>query len=196
MSWEQAWQEGRTGWDAGESSPELVALVESGALPEGRAFVPGAGSGYDVLTLASVRRCALGVDMAPTARLRFTELRDAAGIPAEQADMQVSDVLAFEDAQGFDMWWDYTFLCALDPPDRLRWAERVKALLAPQGELWVLVFPLKAIREDADGPPYVLSVALVEELLGDEFETVSVREPGGSHSGREGNELIACFRRR
>ena len=43
MSWEQSWREGRTGWDAGEAAPPLVDLIASGALPKGRALVPGAG---------------------------------------------------------------------------------------------------------------------------------------------------------
>ncbi|MCZ7685418.1 MAG: TPMT family class I SAM-dependent methyltransferase [Sandaracinaceae bacterium] len=55
MSWEDAWREGRTGWDAGGSPPALIELGARGVLPAGRALVPGCGAGWDVLTLAEGR---------------------------------------------------------------------------------------------------------------------------------------------
>ena len=45
MTWQAAWEEGRTPWDAGQSAPILPTVLDT--LPNGRALVPGAGSGYD-----------------------------------------------------------------------------------------------------------------------------------------------------
>lgn len=194
MSWEQAWREGRTPWDAGQSSPALEALVSKHSLPSGRALVPGAGSGYDVLALAGPTRQVVGLDLAEAAQARFEELRRASGVPAEQAELVVTDFFAYEPATPFDLWWDYTFLCAIDLDDRPRWADQVDRLLGPRGELVVLVFPLRSIRDGGD-PPHPISVELIAGLLSGRFECTSVVEPETSHPGRAGNEVLARFQR-
>ena len=77
--WENHWKVGPDGtglkagqmWDALKSSPALEALVASGALgslEDKRAFIPGCGRGYDLVTFvkAGVKE-AIGLDLAPTA---------------------------------------------------------------------------------------------------------------------------------
>merc|ERR1712060_182669 len=80
----------------------------------------------------------------------------------------------------FDIVWDCTFLCALNPKTRVRWARRCATLLKPgTGELWVCVFPMWNLADDSDngenlvenpgdGPPYELSFALLDKLLAEE----------------------------
>lgn len=73
----------------------------------------------------------------------------------------------------FDLVWDCTFLCALAPEARRRWAERYRELVTPQtGELWTLIFPMheggearNLATEPGSGPPFELNLALVEGLL-------------------------------
>lgn len=62
----------------------------------------------------------------------------------------------------FDVIYDYTFLCAIEPNMRKSWAEKMKQLLKPGGELVTLIFPLET-REG--GPPYAMSIDLVTNLL-------------------------------
>lgn len=195
MSWKQAWEENRTPWDAGQAAPGLVDLVESGSLPTGRALVPGAGSGYDVLALASPERHAFGLDLAPGAQRRFESLRAERGVPAEQAEIVVADFFDWQPASPFDLIWDYTFLCAIEPKMRPRWAERVDELLAADGEVVTLIFPIVDKAPD-DGPPYALSVQMVRDLLEPVFEPVSIEPPARSHPGREGKECLVRWRRR
>ncbi len=104
MSWQQAWEENRTPWDAGAAAPSLVELVESGELPEGRALVPGAGSGYDVLALAGPERHAVGLDLAPGAKRRFDALRAEQGVPADQAEMVTADFFDWQPDAPFDSY--------------------------------------------------------------------------------------------
>ncbi|GKU92309.1 hypothetical protein SLEP1_g6054 [Rubroshorea leprosula] len=42
--WEKSWEEGATPWDLGQPTPVMVHLHQTGALPKGRALVPGCGS--------------------------------------------------------------------------------------------------------------------------------------------------------
>ena len=73
----------------------------------------------------------------------------------------------------FDFIWDCTFLCALDPSIREKWAQKQKALLDENGTLLSCIFP---ICEKIGGPPYALSVPLMTDLLAPEgFEAVETR---------------------
>jgi hypothetical protein len=195
MTWQDAWREGRTGWDAGASPPILEELVASQELPNGRAFVPGAGSGYDVMTLATSQRRVVGVDVAPVAAERFEQLRQ--GHPhAEHMDYRVDDFFEFDPGASFDLMWDYTFLCALEPDMRPRWAARVDELLADDGELVALIFPVDPVPLNPGGPPHPMTPELVTDLLRPWFEPRVLEPVQRSHPGRAGKEWLGRFRRR
>lgn len=198
--WEERWRAGRTGWDAGRSAPALLELVQSGTLPVGRALVPGCGAGYDVLTLASPERSVLGLEIAPTAIERFDGLRTSAGVPAERASVSQADFFTFVPGAPFDLVWDYTFLCAINPERRSAWAKQMSTVLRPGGELLTLIFPVTGFEPDASnvgvGPPYPLSPSYVERLVREHFETVSLSKVESSHVERQGKEWLGRFRRR
>lgn len=195
MTWEDAWKEGRTPWDAGESPPVLVELVESSTLPAGSAVVPGAGSGYDVLTLAGPTRRVIGLDLAQHAVARFEALREEAGVPPEHAQMVRADFFEWEPDAPVDLVWDYTFLCALEPDRRGEWARRMDRILGPAGELVTLIFPMRE-GDPAQGPPYPLEPEAVRALLEPFFEPVVLAPVERSRPSRQGLEWLGRWRRR
>ena len=196
MTWEKAWREGRTGWDAGGSPPILHELVQAGALPSGRALVPGCGAGYDVFTLAADDREVIGLDVAPTAAARFEALREERGIATDRARIVTEDFFAYRPEAPFDLIWDYTFLCALDPSVRPVWARKVDELLAPEGEILTLIFPAVDAPPLGEGPPFPLRPDDVRALLEPTFEAIELRPVERSHEGREGMEHLGRWRRR
>lgn len=201
MTWESAWSEGRTGWDAGASAPALeehLAGMERPG-PKSRALVPGCGSGYDVFALARAGFKAHGVDIAPTAAQRFEMLRQQEHLGPAQAMIHTGNFFEAEGLGRFDVIFDYTFLCAIEPDRRPDWVARMIELLKEDGELWTLIFPVDpddptpSTSED-DGPPYRMHPAVVAELLEPRFEKVELRAPAASHPGREGKEFFARWR--
>lgn len=200
MSWETAWEGREIPWDAGAAAPELVRLVDEGRLPAGRALVPGCGSGYDVLVLASEERTAIGIDLAPGAEQRFRELRRDRGVSPERARFETVDFFEYEPAERFDLIWDYTFLCAIEPKRREDWAKRTFELLGPGGTLATLLFPVvrpgtPPVAADGSGPPYRLTPDLAAALLGETFERVELRPARESHPDREGKEWVGIWRK-
>ena len=191
MSWEDAWREGRTGWDAGEAAPALVQALAHGWLPRGPALVTGCGSGYDVFALAGSDRPTTGLDLAPTAALRFARLRTERGIAPEQARFALADFFAWNPGRSFRVVWDYTFLCALPPGQRHRWGSRMGELVAPGGVLATLVFPIVDGPRDV-GPPFPLTVEAVGEVLPG-WTRVQEVTPDRSHPGREGKERLVIW---
>ena len=200
MTWQDAWREGRTPWDAGKSPPILQQLLqELHPKPGSRALVPGCGAGWDVFTLARAGVRALGLDVAPVAIERFESLRGELGIPAENASAEVADFFSFTPTP-FDLVWDYTFFCALQPERRGDWATALSRLVKPRGELWTLMFPVPAnqtLPERPKGPPFPVTPALYAEHLEPHgFERLELREVRGSNPGREGKEWLARWQKR
>ncbi len=191
MAWEERWQTANTPWDAGASPPVLEELVRQAKLPTGRAFVPGCGAGDDLITLASPERHVTGLDLAPGARAAFYRRYPEA---ASQVDYVIGDFFSYEPQAAFDLIWDYTFLCALDPADRGAWANKVASLLKPGGMLATLIFPIIEAPAEYTGPPWPMSLDLVEQLVMPRFERIESSDVELSHPGREGKECLALWR--
>lgn len=197
MSWEKAWREGRTGWDAGASPPVLHELLAERTLPEGRALVPGCGAGWDVFTLAEAGRDVTGLDLAPTAATRFERLRVERGVDPSRARIEVGDFFAHAPDAPYDVIWDYTFLCALPPAMRPDWEQKMRTLVAPSGTLATLIFPAQPEPLiGPDQPPFPLMPEHVEGLLAEHWEKLELRPVERSHEGRVGLEWIARWRLR
>ena len=92
-------------------------------------------------------------------------------------------------ASGYALIYDCTFLCAIAPAHRRRWAATVAELLRPGGALVMDIFPVRPGAEDYDGagslsylsgapdagPPYQLGLELVRVLCsGAGLELVSL----------------------
>ncbi|KAH6635909.1 S-adenosyl-L-methionine-dependent methyltransferase [Chaetomium tenue] len=148
-----------------------------------RALVPGCGRGYDVVMLALHGFDAVGLEVSQTAvnaarayaeaelsdpsAYNFADENDEKGRATCQpgtvsfvcGDFFQRDwetgCFAPGDDGGFDLIYDYTFLCALLPEMRKDWAQRMQELVRPTGVLVCLEFPLyKDLK--ADGPPWGL----------------------------------------
>lgn len=200
MSWEQAWQEGRTGWDRGQAAPPLLEYLEAHPTTgTPRALIPGCGAGYDVFALAAAGFEATGLDIAPTAGARFAQLHAQQPQLQGNASILIADFFSEQEVQGpFDVIWDYTFLCAIDPTLRESWAKRMSELLASDGELVTLIFPVLSDElpaSDAPGPPYPLHPELVKPLLAPYFSLHSIARPAHSHPERANKEWLARWRK-
>ncbi|KNC54733.1 thiol methyltransferase [Thecamonas trahens ATCC 50062] len=182
--WSEAWEAGRTGWDLGGPTPALTALLAAPpagvVLPDsGAALVPGCGAGYDVRALATALPGldVVGVDVAPLAKDAFDSRVNGGAERVENAQVVLGDVFAVGSADApkgvpdalqvaskTALVYDYTFLCAIEPEDRARWAALMARVLEPgRGRLVVLIFPTE---EPGRGPPpYQIVPDDVEALL-------------------------------
>jgi hypothetical protein len=214
-TWEERWQKGLTHWDLGGKHPELLRLVNDHQSPlyvSGdrhreikRAFVPGCGSGYDVFTLCSIPgiKVVTGLDLSPTAIKRANELKILEGEPAVSiAEFIAANFFQFPDTvmkEKYDLCFDYTFLCALEPSDRKKWAHTYAKLLNPGGKLITFIFPLSKAPEmnlgpEDKGPPFKISLDLARELLEPlNFKCVYESPAKVSPQGRQGNEHVAIW---
>lgn len=135
----------------------LVAVLPK--LPVGRALVPGAGRAYDAKALAEEGNEVVALDLSPTACEAAKQyLGDVKGV-----SLVCGDFFDYDPERQFDLLWDATFLCALDPSFRKDWAKKIDDLLAPNGVLCTLIFPMN--KQDQSGPPFELSLDIFQNLL-------------------------------
>ncbi|KAJ5662374.1 uncharacterized protein N7477_009990 [Penicillium maclennaniae] len=197
---------GKLPWDKGFPNPALQDLLvqqrgtiggpiitdKHGQSRRRKALVPGCGRGVDVLLLASFGYDAYGLEYSATA---VEECKKEAA--ADHSLYSVRDETVgrgkatfvqgdfFDDAwlqtmgvslNDFDIIYDYTFFCALDPALRPKWALRHTQLLAPSpsGNLICLEFPR---HKDplAPGPPYSSSSEAYMEHLSHPGEEISYK---------------------
>ncbi|KAG6888705.1 hypothetical protein C0995_006498 [Termitomyces sp. Mi166 len=215
--WDTVWQANITPWDAGEFQPPLREVIESGDIDfprQGRALVPGCGSGYDVSYLASALSLdTLGMDVSETAitkaKRSSTVLFNVRSVPLTadnpslmnsvdnpatgKVSFALGDFFHYIPEEKFDLIYDYTFFVAIPPTRRIEWAQKMSSLIKSGGYLITLVFPIDPPTDL--GPPFFVRVEHYEEVLGGAFNKVMEKVPTTSLPNHVGKERIVVWKR-
>ncbi|KAH6571326.1 hypothetical protein BASA62_003939 [Batrachochytrium salamandrivorans] len=175
----------------GRSDSGCKRFPEGPPCTTGRSLiVPGCGTGYDVVAFAKAGyKRVVGVDMAPTSTAKAIEYAADKNVP--NAHFETADFFTMS-GQQFDVLYDYTFACAIEPSLRSSWAAQVAALVRPGGYALVQMYPL---REECSGPPYSWTVTAYCALLEPNFELVFINECDGIER-RKAFEKLSLWRRR
>ncbi len=180
-AWNARYELGTTPWDLGRAHPELetrLALDPALGLDAvGRVLVPGAGTGHDAAALAQAGWEVVAVDIAPAVEAPLLRR-----LEADRGTVVIADSLEFDGGDPFDLVFDHTFFCALDPADRPRFGAMVDRVLTYTGSLVSIVFPFGKPASDG-GPPWGFTTSDMATVLGEAF--VMEEEGGRSRlSGR------------
>ena len=155
------YRQGVTPWDAGRVPPRLEQWLF--AQPAGRrVLVPGCGSGYEISRFAEHGDDVVGIDFSDAA---IDAARRTLGSLAYRVSK--ADFFAFT-APAFDVVYERTFMCALPPRDRQRWADRVAELVRPGGLLAGFFF----LADKHRGPPFGISARDLHALLDSAFALI------------------------
>ncbi|EHK25477.1 uncharacterized protein TRIVIDRAFT_85262 [Trichoderma virens Gv29-8] len=175
-----------------ERDPRGNPLRDSaGAVIRRSALIPGCGLGHDVLLLSSLGYDVVGLDYSRRAQELALENQQKAaaegkyksveeGVDCGRVTWVSGDFFgdAWEGGKGqFDLIYDYTFLCALQPSERPRWAKRMAQLLAPGGQLICLEFP-SGKPLSLQGPPWGVWPEVYEALLAHPGEPIEYTDDG------------------
>ena len=187
--WESAYQEGETPWEKGRPHPALIDFLAENGPMAGEIFVPGCGSGHDVRALSTPTNHAVGVDLAPFAIAQANSFPKIANEEYQLADLFA---LPAEWNGRFDVVFEHTCFCAIDPARRAQYVEAIVRLLKPGGRL-VAIFFLNP-DHDEEGPPYGVGRAELENLFGANFVLEREWVPARTHPGREGRESMRVLK--
>ena len=156
--WEKRYLDGKTGWDRGGPSPALELGLARMPCPPARVLIPACGRGYEIAELASRGYRVTGVDFAQRAATDLQEILQAQRL---KADIVSSDLFAWEPEKPFDVIYEQTALCALEPQQWPEYAARLYRWLHPGG----LLIGAFMQTHRAGGPPWHCALETVEELF-------------------------------
>ncbi len=192
MDWNERYAQGDTPWDKGGAHPELERLLDVGGLrpprPGARVAVPGCGRGYDAFALARAGWIVTAIDVAPDLEAELVKSLEPLG-----GRVRIEDFLEMEVEQRFDLIFDHTFFCAIDPSRRRDWGRAVTRTVADGGEVINVVFPLGKSHAEG-GPPWGMSIDDLHTVLGRRFELLEHRAIPRTYPGREDREMWARHR--
>lgn len=195
MDWQARYEQGDTPWDKGAVTPVLTELLDLKPLffraPK-HIFVPGCGRGYDAVALANTGVQVLGFDIANDA-IESAKRKITSGLAL---DFEQGDIFTLPEklVDHFDMVWEHTCFCAIEPSQRAAYVKQMWHALKPNGVLLGVFFTNPDV-ESGEGPPYKTARDEVREIFGSHFVLEWEREPTKFYQGREGREHVMFFRR-
>lgn len=189
-AWDERWRDGNTPWDMGHATPVLVDAVERGLVEPCRVLVVGCGAGHDARFLAERGFDVVAVDHSSSAVEHARDLAEQAGVGLAIVEADLFDLPA--DLGGFDLVFEHTCFCAIDPLRRDEYVDAVAAVLRPGGRLLGVFFDIHT----EEGPPFGASHAELEHRFGRRFDLVTLEPATKSHEKRAGKELVGLFERR
>ena len=146
--WQERYQTEDTPWDKGEPAPGLVDWLNAQTLdPETKVLVPGCGRGHDASAWAKAGFDTTGMDLAEIAlsdaREKYESLPNLAFFPGNFLDEKPQEP--------YDLIFEHTLYCAIDPARREDYAKSLPNWLKPGGYFLAIhfIFPL-----DEEGPPF------------------------------------------
>jgi len=190
--WSEAYDQGLDGWELGGPHPFL--LKQDWTRFEGaRVLVPGSGRGHDAYFLATSIPGAhvTALDFAPEARAESERLYPGLA-SLEYATDDVFEFLKREQTASWDLVFEHTFFCAIDPLRRQEYLRELCRVLKPAGRWLGLFFLL----EHDGGAPFALTQWELRELTRSCFEIRAWSRVQDSPKGRTHKELWAEFSRR
>ena len=188
----RAWKSTATtppGWDLGAPSKPLTEVLPQIKIPKSRICVLGSGSGYDAAHLASLGHIVTAVDISGEA------IEKAKSLHPESQNLQFMQADAFALAQKsrgeFDVIFEHTLFCAIDPDRRDELIKVWRSLLADDGHLLGVFFAM----DRSGGPPFGASEWELRERLRSQFIFLYWTRWKTSIESRRGRELIIYARK-
>jgi hypothetical protein len=183
--WEDKYQNDKIGWNIGYPSTPIKTYIDQLTDKNIKILIPGAGNAYEAEYLH---------------KNGFTNVwvLDLAKSPLENLKKRVPDFPQEHLLQGdffkhntpYDLIFEQTFFCALDPVLRDSYVAKMASLLKSKGKLVGLLFDFELT---AQGPPFGGSVAEYQKRFSKHFKIKVLESAHNSIKPRSGRELFAIF---
>lgn len=188
IDWQERYQTEDTPWDKGKPAPGLVDWLKIQTLdPETRVLVPGCGRGHDASAWATAGFETTGLDLADLAltdaRKKYDSLPNLAFFPGNFLDEKPQEP--------YDLIFEHTLYCAIDPDRREEYARSLLNWLKPGGYFLAIhfIFPL-----DEDGPPFGASREEIINRFDPELKLIEDWKPR-HFDGRKNEEWMFLWQR-
>ena len=194
MDWNHRYETDDTPWDKGRATPVLDEIhFRSPGLFGGSILVPGCGAGHDARWLARAGARVTGVDIAPLAIEAALRLAPPPSVVFEVADFLHPPA---HHLGAFDLLWEHTCFCALDPSLRRGYIRSASRVLKPEGTVAGVFFIDPEMDPGETGPPFGIGLEELEALWREEgFDVLDLWTPVRGYPGRVGRERVMILRK-
>ena len=148
LFWELLYLFKKTPWDTGITPPEIVAMIESGKVPIGRALDLGCGTGTNAIYLARQGFEVIGIDVSRRA-LALARRKVRAAQLADRVRLECGDVTLLRrwvPDDSLDFAFDIGCFHNLNAEARRRYVSALTAVLKPGAVYMLYAFEPQADR--------------------------------------------------
>ncbi len=182
--WNTRYKTSETKWDLGQPHPALQAYLPRLKLFKQRVLVIGAGAAHDAAYLASLGHFVTAMDFSDEAIARASE--KYGHLDNLKFTKQDIFTVGHEYNRSFDLIFEHTLYCAIDPVRRNELVSIWSRLLSDEGHLLGLFF----VFDRASGPPFGGSEKEIQKRLAKNFRPLYWNRCEYSPIDREGLELF------
>ncbi len=188
--WEDKYKNDQANWDMKSPNPVFIELLDNpDFLKEVKMFITGCGKGYDAVAAAKKGYDVTANDFSSAALDFAKALADENNVKINFLNEDIFN-LGKEYDENFDLVYEYTTYCAINPGRRKEFAKKISSLLKKDGKLITVLFP---VDDREGGPPFRIEpiefYKNFSEYLSLELSTKQIN----SVKPRAGNEILQVY---
>jgi len=190
LYWDSLYNNGEANWDLKSPNPVFESILSSSDIIQPSSIlIIGSGKGYDAAAAAKAGYKVTAVDFAEAAIEHSREL-----IKKENLEVRIirSDIFKLRDIinEQFDVVYEYTTFCAINPSRRKELADEIISFLRPGGKFVSVVFPIDG-REG--GPPFNIDLVEFYKLFSAGLKLDYSSRRINSVKPRKGKEILQVY---
>ena len=187
--WSDRYQNSDTPWDQAGAHPALNSVLPQLKLAKQKVLVPGCGRGHDAALFAQQGHIVTGVDFSADAVAEAKKLYGH--IP--NLNFAQANIFQFaeQNAGTFDLIFEHTLYCAIDPSLRNKLVQAWRKVLQPRGQVLGILFSFNQRK----GPPFGGSEWEIRERLKKDFHFIYWTRWRLSSERRQGIEVVVLAQR-
>jgi SAM-dependent methyltransferase len=186
--WDKRYREQETGWDIGYPSTPLKNYIDQLQNKSVRILIPGAGNGYEAVYLAE--QGFTNITIIDISSVLTTQLKQKIN-PQSYPAIRILTGDFFDLEEEFDLIFEQTFFCAIDPSLRESYVKKMRSLLSGNGKLVGLLFN----RDFDANPPFGGNKEDYRQLFEPQLRITKLEACYNSIPKREGTELFVIFQK-
>lgn len=186
--WSKRYAENDAAWDVGRISDPMKAYIDQLTDKKISILIPGCGNAYEAEYL--LENGFENVTLVDFSEVLIEQVREKFSGFLNKPTIILSDF--FELDQKIDLILEQTFLSALDPSLRTKYAEKMHDLLNVKGKVAGVIFD----KDFPENPPFGGSKEEYENLFAEKFEIQKMEPCYNSIAPRAGAELFFILKKK
>ena len=192
LFWDQRYIDNNIQWDLGKKTPIVTDYLKNNDRI-GDVCIFGCGNGYDAIEFSKYGNNVYAVDFSIEA---ITNLKRRAVQKKQDIQLVNKDIfdLSNEYSNSFDMIFEYTCFCAINPDKREEYFNTAYDILKKDGLLFGIFLPFDK-KKYRDGPPFGITIKEIKKLSKNKFKIIENYYSDLSVESRKNREKVIILKK-